>query len=115
MADQVRVIGLRETLAALDRFGVEAQNLPAVTRIQQALGARIMRRAPRLTGRLARTTRVTKSPNRLVATGTQPYAAKAQRRTQYLTRSVEEVSPEAVRQITADVDRIANGLGFTTT
>lgn len=120
----VRVTGLNETVRALQRLGVEVDDIKDVMADIAAEGAKLAaQKAPRRSGRLATTVRGNRAKGKAVVTAGKakvPYAGAInygwQRRgikgSFFMQKADEALAPIAVQKLEAGIDRLINGVGL---
>jgi len=120
----VRVTGLNETVRALQRLGVEVDDIKDVMADIAAEGARLAGQyAPRRSGRLAATVRGNRAKGKAVVTAGKakvPYAGainygwpgRGIKGRFFMQKADEALAPEAVKRLEAGIDRLINGVGL---
>lgn len=120
----VRVTGLNETVRALQRLGVEVDDIKDVMADIAAEGARLAGQyAPRRSGRLAASVRGNRAKGKAVVTAGKakvPWAgpvnygwpARGIKGRFFMQKADQALAPEAVRRLEAGIDRLINGVGL---
>lgn len=124
MSESVRITGLRETIASLQRYGAEVSDLKdAFTRIGTIVADEAKRRAPKKSGALAASIRPSKTKNKSIVragSGSVPYAGVHEygwpRRhivgKHYLSGAADDKQQEVIKALESELAHIANKLGL---